>query len=99
MGETIVFLRDKRELWDHCRGAGVDRVSSPTVRPSSFKPAEAHPLNDPGIAMASTPVEPPLPIVPFKNCPIPTSHGGLGRKGSLLIIRAIRGKRACRSNT
>ncbi len=22
MGETIVFLRDKRELWDHCRGAG-----------------------------------------------------------------------------
>src|SRR2546425_901140 len=43
MGETIVFLRDKRELWDHCRGAGVDRVSSPTVRPSSFKRAESHP--------------------------------------------------------
>ena len=39
--------------------------------------------------MASMPVEPPVPVVPFKNCPIATSLGVLGRKWSLLIIRDI----------
>src|SRR5438128_10268482 len=48
--------------------------------------------------MASTPVEPPVPIVPFKNCPIATSLGVLGRKWSLLIIRDIGWKRADRFN-
>src|SRR5205807_5402083 len=83
------------DLW---RDVGVDLFRSQAVRPSSFKRAESHPLNDPGIAMASTPVEPPVPIVPFKNCPIATSLGVLGRKWSLLIIRDIGWKRADRFN-
>src|SRR5437667_133602 len=48
--------------------------------------------------MASLPVEPPVPVVPFKNCPIATSLGVLGRKWSLLIIRDIGWKRADRFN-
>src|SRR2546425_9778261 len=48
--------------------------------------------------MASMPVEPPVPVVPFKNCPIATSLGVLGRKWSLLIIRDIGWKRADRFN-
>ena len=48
--------------------------------------------------MTSMPVEPPVPVVPFKNCPIATSLGVLGRKWSLLIIRDIGWKRADRFN-
>ena len=40
--------------------------------------------------------EPPVPNVPFKDCPIATSLGVLGRKWTLLIIRDIGWKRADR---
>src|SRR3989441_6220436 len=42
--------------------------------------------------------EPPVPNVPFKDCPIATSLGVLGRKWTLLIIRDIGWKRADRFN-
>src|SRR5207245_11164831 len=48
--------------------------------------------------MTSMPVDPPVPVVPFKKCPIATSLGDLGRKWSLLIIRDIGWKRADRFN-
>jgi len=48
--------------------------------------------------MTTIPIEPPIPVVPFKNCPIATSLGVLGRKWSLLIIRDIGWKRADRFN-
>src|SRR2546428_6879931 len=69
------------------------------VRPCPFKRAESHPLHrSRRLPMASMPVDPPVPVVPFKNCPIATSLGVLGRKCSLLIIRDIGWQRADRFN-